>query len=95
MSDCKHPDHRAELRRLSRIKGQIDGIARMIDEDRYCPDILVQTRAVCAAMRSLETALLSRHLNHCVVQAFTHDDPNEREAKTSELLEIFAKRLER
>ncbi len=95
MSDCNHPDHRAELRRLSRIKGQIDGIGRMIDESRYCPDILVQTRAVSAAIRSLETALLSRHLNHCVLQAFTHDDPNEREAKTSELLEIFAKRLDK
>ena len=95
MSDCNPPDHRAELRRLSRIKGQLDRVGRMIVEGRYCPDILVQTRAVCAAVRSLETALLSRHLSHCVLQAFTHADPNEREAKTAELLEIFAKRLER
>jgi CsoR family transcriptional regulator, copper-sensing transcriptional repressor len=95
MGDCQNPDHRAELRRLSRIKGQIDGVTRMIDENRYCPDILVQTRAISAAVRSLETALLSRHLNHCVAEAFTHDDVTERESKTTELLEIFAKRLDR
>ena len=95
MGDCENPNHRAELRRLSRIKGQIDGVARMIDENRYCPDILVQTRAISAAVRALETALLSRHLNHCVAEAFTHDDTTERESKTAELLEIFAKRLDR
>ncbi|MGB0646491.1 MAG: metal-sensitive transcriptional regulator [Bradymonadia bacterium] len=95
MSNCTHPSHRSELSRLSRIKGQLDGIGRMIEEGRYCPDILVQTRAVSAAIRSLETALLSRHINHCVAQAFTHSDMDEREAKTAELLEIFAKRLDR
>ena len=44
-----HPNHRAEISRLKRIKGQLDGIERMIEEGRYCPDILVQTRAVTAA----------------------------------------------
>ena len=90
-----NPNHRAELSRLNRIKGQIDGIARMIEEERYCPEILTQTRAVSSAIRSLETALLKRHLNHCVVAAFSADDSVEREAKTAELLDIFSKRLEK
>ena len=89
------PSHRSELSRLRRISGQISGIERMIEEGRYCPDILVQTRAVSAAIRSLETSLLERHINHCVHDAFLSNDDAEREAKVSELIAIFAKRLER
>ena len=96
---CNHcsdtPDHRAELSRLRRISGQISGIERMIQEGRYCPDILVQTRAASAAIRSLETALLERHINHCVKGAFLSDNSIERESKINELVEIFAKRLDR
>ena len=90
-----HPNHRAELSRLRRISGQISGIERMINEGRYCPDILVQTRAVSAAIRALETSLLERHINHCVQDAFMSDDETERESKVQELIEIFAKRLDR
>ena len=89
------PSHRADLSRLRRISGQLSGIERMIEEGRYCPDILVQTRAVSAAIRSLETSLLERHINHCVQAAFVSDDEAEREAKVSELIEIFSKRLDR
>lgn len=67
----------------------------MINEGRYCPDILVQTRAVSAAIRALETSLLERHINHCVQDAFMSDDETERESKVQELIEIFAKRLDR
>ena len=90
-----HPDHRAELSRLRRISGQISGIERMIKEARYCPDILTQTRAVSAAIRSLEASLLERHIKHCVQGALASDDELEREAKVAELIEIFAKRLDR
>ena len=90
-----HPDHRAELSRLRRISGQISGIERMIQEARYCPDILIQTRAVSAAIRALEASLLERHIKHCVKGAFASDDELEREAKITELIEIFAKRLGR
>ena len=93
--EMKTPNHRAELRRIKRIAGQLSGVERMILEGRYCPDILMQTRAVSAAIRSLETALLERHIKHCVQGAFLSDDLDEREAKTAELIEIFAKRLER
>jgi DNA-binding FrmR family transcriptional regulator len=94
-SDRLHPNHKAELSRLRRISGQLSGIERMIKEGRYCPDILVQTRAVSAAVRSLESALLERHIKHCVQQAFQSDDESEREVKVGELIEIFSKRLDR
>ena len=91
----QHPSHRAELSRLRRIKGQLEGVERMIEEGRYCPDILVQTRAVSAAVRALEAALLQRHINHCVRDALLSGDEGEREAKVAELIEIFSRRLER
>ena len=89
------PNHRAELSRIRRIAGQLSGIEKMILEGRYCPDILIQTRAVSAAIRSLEASLLRRHIQHCVQGAFLSEDEIERETKVSELIEIFAKRLER
>ena len=94
-STSPHPNHRAELSRLRRISGQISGIERMIQEVRYCPDILMQTRAVSAAIRALETSLLERHIKHCVQSAFVSDDEVEREVKINELIDIFAKRLDR
>ena len=94
-ADQSPPSHKAELSRLRRISGQISGIERMIKEGRYCPDILVQTRAVSAAVRSLESALLERHIKHCVQQAFQSEDEYERQVKITELVEIFSKRLDR
>ena len=91
--DHQFPDHKAELHRLKRINGQIDGISRMIVENRYCPDILIQTRAVMSAIRSLESSLLERHLNHCVRSAFESEDETESQAKVSELIEIFRSRM--
>ena len=91
--DYQHPDHKADLHRLKRINGQVEGIGRMIVENRYCPDILVQTRAVMSAIRSLEASLLERHLNHCVRSAFESEDENESKAKVSELVDIFRSRI--
>jgi DNA-binding FrmR family transcriptional regulator len=65
----------------------------MIEEGRYCPDILIQTRAVTSAIRSLEASLLERHLNHCVRSAFQSEDDNARQAKLAELVEIFRSRI--
>ena len=53
------PDHRAEISRIRRISGQLNGIENMILEGRYCPDILMQTKAISSALRSLEASLLS------------------------------------
>ncbi len=62
----KHPDHSGELKRLNRVAGQIEGVRAMIEEQRYCPEILTQLRAARAALRALETAILGTHLGACV-----------------------------
>lgn len=82
-----HPDHSAQLARLKRIKGQIEGIQRMIEDRRYCPEILVQTSAARAALRSLEVTILREHVGHCVKHA--PRDPGGLDAKLTELLAIF------
>lgn len=56
-------------KRLRRIEGQVRGIARMIDEDKYCIDVLTQISAVNSALRSVALNLLDEHLNHCVTRA--------------------------
>ncbi|MBI4932923.1 MAG: metal-sensitive transcriptional regulator [Actinobacteria bacterium] len=61
------------LRRLRLIEGQVRGIARMIDEDAYCIDVLTQVASVTSAMRSVGLGLLDGHLHHCVVDATTVD----------------------
>ena len=57
------------LRRLARIRGQIEGIQRMVDEERYCPDILQQSAAVHSALRAAEKLLLANHLEGCATHA--------------------------
>src|SRR4051812_27871316 len=64
-----HPDHSDYLPRLRRAQGQLAGIERMISEQRYCVDILVQFRAVMAALRGIEVSIFETHLQHCVSSA--------------------------
>ena len=84
-----HPDHSAQLARLKRIKGQIEGVQRMVEDRRYCPDILIQTSAVRAALRSFEVAILREHVDHCVKHAVRESGGPA--AKLKELLAIFQK----
>ncbi len=89
-----HPDHSSEIKRLKRIQGQLEGIERMILERRYCIDILNQTKAVTSAIHSLESALLEKHLRHCVRESFSlQNSDEEMELKIREIMEIFKKRL--
>lgn len=87
-----HPSHVAHLNRMNRVIGQLQGIKRMIEERRYCPDILTQTRAASAALRGIEIAILETHLGHCVKDAFESKSLNESSKKISELVELM-KRL--
>jgi CsoR family transcriptional regulator, copper-sensing transcriptional repressor len=84
-----HPDHSDQLKRLARIRGQVDGVARMIEEGRYCVDILTQTAAVRAALKSLETAILEKHMEHCVRDAMNGGGDSDQ--KIAELMAIFKK----
>ena len=82
------------IARLHRIAGQIGGIERMVDEERYCIDILTQLAAVNTALEAVGLKVLDEHVKHCVTRALTSGDPEEAEGKTRELLEAvrrFAK----
>jgi len=76
--------------RLRRIAGQVGGLERMVDEDRYCIDILTQISAVQAAIDKVALALLDEHTRHCVVGA---DSPALREERTEEMLEAVGRLL--
>ena len=77
----------ALVRRLHRIEGQVRGIERMVEEDRYCIDVLTQIAAVNTALESLAFRILDDHVNHCVAGALASGDPVEAETKSKELLE--------
>lgn len=80
-------DKTALTKRLHRIEGQVRGIERMVESDRYCIDILTQISAVNTALESLAFKLLDDHVNHCVADALASGDPNEASEKSRELLE--------
>ena len=65
------------LNRLNRIAGQVKGVAKMVEEDRYCIDILTQIQAIRAALSKVETELLKDHIGHCVHGAFASGDAKE------------------
>jgi DNA-binding FrmR family transcriptional regulator len=77
------------LNRLNRIEGQVRGVARMVDEDRYCIDILTQVQAVRAALAKVETELLKDHLGHCIEGAIVSGDKEEQRRKAAELIELL------
>ena len=77
------------LNRLSRIEGQVRGVARMVGEDRYCIDILTQVQAVRAALSRVETEMLRDHLGHCIEAAITGGDASDQRRKASELIELL------
>ena len=78
--------------RLKRIEGQVRGIARMIEEDRYCIDVLTQIRAIHAALRGVEDVVLKDHVEHCVEGAITSGDSAEQRQKVQELLTVLTQR---
>ena len=80
-------DKEALVRRLHRIEGQVRGIERMVEDDRYCIDILTQISAVTTALESVAFRILDDHVNHCVAGALASGDPAEAGAKSKELLE--------
>lgn len=79
------------MNRLNRIEGQVRGIARMVEHDRYCVDILTQLQAVRAALSRVETEVLRDHLDHCVMGAMTGDDLADRKAKATELIALLGR----
>lgn len=86
-----HDTRQALDSRLRRIAGQVNGVHRMVDEDRYCIDVLTQIAAVRAALGKVSAMMLESHLKTCVAGAFDSKDPEDRNAKVQELITIFDK----
>jgi DNA-binding FrmR family transcriptional regulator len=80
-------DKDALVKRLHRIEGQVRGVERMLEEDRYCIDVLTQIAAVTTALESVAFKILDDHVNHCVADAMASGDPAQAEEKSKELLE--------
>lgn len=79
------------LRRLSRIEGQVRGLARMVEDDRYCIDIVTQISAVRAALRRAEEEILRDHVAHCVEHAITAGDKTDQRRKVAELMDVISR----
>lgn len=80
---------KSQLTRLGKIEGQVRGVARMIEEDRYCIDVINQVRAVRAALDKVEQEILHDHLEHCVAHAFHAGTERDRKAKIAELIQVL------
>ena len=94
MTEATAPtDHRAQLLRLRRVEGQIRGIAGMIENGRYCVDILTQLQAARAALARIERGVLDAHVATCVAAATASGDAADQAAKTAELLDLLHRAL--
>lgn len=83
------PSKRSVLARMRRIEGQVRGVSRMIDEDRYCIDVITQLQAIRAALKRVEEAVLKDHVAHCVEHAIATGDRDDQRRKVQELLGII------
>lgn len=79
------------LGRLRRIEGQVQGIQRMVEEDKYCVDILLQLAAVQGAVEQVQKLLLGQHLESCLAEAVRSGNARDRQRKMDELLEVFSR----
>lgn len=85
------PKHAGTLPRLKRIEGQVRGLAKMVEDDRYCIDILQQVQAVKAALASVESLILKEHAAHCVEEAIRSGDEADQRRKFGELVDLIEK----
>jgi CsoR family transcriptional regulator, copper-sensing transcriptional repressor len=81
----------AMLKRLGRIEGQVRGLARMVEEDRYCIDIVTQISAVRAALRKVEEEVLRDHVGHCVEGAIASGNKTDQRRKIAELMDVLGR----
>ncbi len=90
LSDDKREDFRS---RLSRIEGQVRGVQRMVEEDRYCGDVLNQTHSVQQALKSVERKILRNHLETCLTNAVQSGDDEARQESYDEFMDLLKKRI--
>lgn len=77
------------LVRLRRVEGQVRGVQKMVEEDRYCPDVLVQMSAIHESLRAVERILMKDHLQHCATEALRSGDDKQAQRTYNELTELF------
>ena len=81
----------SSTRRLNRIEGQVRGLVRMVEEDRYCIDVITQISAIRAALRKVEEEILKDHVAHCVEGAIASGDQDAQRQKIVELMEVLGR----
>ena len=79
------------LKRLGRIEGQVRGLSRMVEEDRYCIDVVTQLSAVRAALRAVEEEVMRDHAAHCIEHAISSGDKSEQRRKVAELMDVLTR----
>jgi DNA-binding FrmR family transcriptional regulator len=79
------------LLRLRRVEGQVRGVQKMVEEERYCPDVLMQMSAIHESLRAVERILMKNHLQHCTTEALRSGDPRKAQRTYNELTELFYK----
>jgi DNA-binding FrmR family transcriptional regulator len=87
----KQDSKASTLKRLGRIEGQVRGLARMIEEERFCIDIVTQIGAVRAALRRVEEEILREHVAHCVEHAIASGDKADQRRKVAELMDVMGR----
>ena len=85
------PSHTSQLQRLRRIEGQVRGVIKMIENKRYCMDILQQTRAISAALKAVENNIMEDHLISCVASALKSTRKKDQANKIKEVIEVISK----
>ena len=91
MDDMQKNIKASVKKRLSRIEGQVRGLSKMVEEDRYCIDIVTQISAVRAALRRMEEEVLKDHVSHCVEHAITSGDKADQRTKIAELMAVIGR----
>lgn len=87
----KAPAKTSTLKRLGRLEGQVRGIARMVEDERYCIDIVTQIAAARAALRKVEEEILREHVAHCVEHAISSGDKADQRRKVAELMDVIGR----
>ena len=91
MRDMRETIKTSVQKRLNRIEGQVRGLSRMVEEDRYCIDIITQLAAVRAALGKVEDELLRDHVGHCVEHAIASGNKSDQRRKIAELMDVLAR----
>ena len=89
MREKKGTSHTDQLKRLNRIEGQVRGVAKMIEDQRYCTDILTQLRAIKSAIASVEVKVVEQHMKHCLKKALSTNDQVESHEIVNEIIGLL------